>query len=458
MRPVGAALLAMARAKQTAAHFGSEHPLTARAVAEVHDAVTRWLEQHGTLRVLIHEEVFYVEKTLLLEDSVRLDTLLTEMTERGVGLIEVRPGVQPWELGAFLDFLNLPAPQARRIGALAFLRQQHARHIVVRAVRVLADDELAGVRRDPQDVYRAGLRVVDDLYLRAANAMPLLLKRAHHVVNALIDVLGEDPVTLQAQAAFRAYDETSRHHPVHVAVLSLLVGLRAGLERGLLGTLGLSALLHDIGKTRVPREVLLKPDRLSADERAAVARHTVEGAYLLRGLAAQARLAMVVAFEHHANFDLSGYPAIGAKRAQNPLARVVQVAEFYDAATHAARGLRRPMLASDAVRFILARAGELFDPVVAQVFARVVGFYPVGSLVALDSGELAVVVRPPARRPDRPVVRVVRERTGRPASPRVVDLEAEPERTIVGVQDPDLTPDEVEPAVYRALQAGIGLY
>ncbi len=456
MRPVGAILLALARAKQTAAHFGSEHPLAERAVAELHEAVTRWIDQRDLLRVLVYEEVFYVEKTLLLEDSVRLDALLTEMTERGVGLIEVRPGVEPWELGLFLEFLNLPVSQARRVGAMAFLREQHVRHLVVRAVRVLADDELTGVRRDPHDVYRAGLRVVDDLFLRAANAMPLLLKRAHQVVGALIDVLREDPVTLQAHAALRAYDETSRHHPVNVAVLSLQVGLRAGLAHDLLVTLGLAALLHDIGKARVPREVLLKPDRLTPDERAAVARHTVEGAYLLRDLTAQARLAMVVAFEHHANVDLSGYPTLEAKRAQHPLARVVQVAEFYDAATHAARGLRRPMLPSDAVRVILARAGEVFDPAVAQVFARVVGFYPVGSLVELDTGELAFVVRPPARRPDRPVVRVVQAPDGQPTTPRLLDLDAVPERTIVRARDPDLVPVDVAPAVYLRSQTGIG--
>jgi len=448
VRPVGAVLLALARARQTSAHFGSQHPLTTRAIADAHEAVVRLVEQRGTLRVLIWEEVFYVEKMLLLEDSVRLDALLTDMTDRGVGLIEVRPGVQPWELGLFVDFLTLPLPEARRVGPLAFLRQQRVRHLIVRPVRVLADDELAGVRRDPLDVYRAALRVVDDLFLRATNAMPLVLKRAHHVVATLIDVLRDDPVTLQAHAACRAYDETSRHHPVNVAVVALLVGLRAGLDRDRLVTLGLAALLHDIGKARVPREVLLKPDRLTADERAVVARHTVEGAYLLRELTGQARLAMVVAFEHHAHFDRSGYPPLVAKTAPNPLARVVEVAEFYDAATHAARGLRRPMLPSDAVRMVLARAGQIFDPVVAEVFARVVGFYPVGSVVALDGGDVAVVVRPPARRPDRPAVKVVQARGAPVVPPHTIDLEAAPERTVVGVLDPDQVAADIASAVY----------
>jgi HD-GYP domain-containing protein (c-di-GMP phosphodiesterase class II) len=208
------------------------------------------------------------------------------------------------------------------------------------------------------------------------------------------------------------------------------------LDRPELTAIGLAALLHDIGKVRIPHEILTKPDRLTDEELALVRRHPHYGAHLLRNLAGPSRLALVVAFEHHANFNLSGYPRISMKPAPHPLSRIVQVAEFYDAATHTRRAGHRPMLPAEATAFIASRAGELFDPDVAQVFIRAVGRYPVGSIVELDSGEVGVVLRVSERDPFRPVVRIVRGRSTDDAPPPTVHLDEAAGLRIVRPLDP----------------------
>ncbi len=373
----GDILRGLSRARQSIALYGAEHPVAVRTIGEVHAIIEEFLDGRPVLRLFIHEDTFYVGKNVLLEESLRLSPLLADLREREIGTIELQAGLEPWELGCLVEVINLRAEDLRRHGgAAAQLAQKGVRHIVVGAARPLSPEEQAEVKVDVRDVYRAGLRVVDDLYFQASRDLPLDLKKARRAVTSFIDLLTEDKAALLGIAVLKNYDEETYHHCVNVSILSLIMGLRIQLERPVLITLGLAALLHDIGKVRIPQEILLKPGALTVEEREVVQRHTLYGAHLLRNLPGLTRLAMVVAFEHHANFDLSGYPQISAKEIPSLLARIVQQAEFYDAATSSRRGNRRSMLPSEAMQFILNGAGTTFDPMLARVFVEVMGLYP----------------------------------------------------------------------------------
>jgi HD-GYP domain-containing protein (c-di-GMP phosphodiesterase class II) len=204
----------------------------------------------------------------------------------------------------------------------------------------------------------------------------------------------------------------------------------------LTSTLGLAALLHDIGKVRVPLEILTKPGKLTADEHEIMRRHPVYGAHLLRNLAGQNKLAMVVAFEHHANYDLSGYPQITTKNHPHLLARIVQVADAFDAATTSRRAYRKPATPEYAMSMVLGGAGTVFDPVVPAVLVRVLGVYPVGTVVELNTGDLGVVRRPGARDVTRPTVGVVRTGDGESDAPYEINLEDDGAPCIVRSRDP----------------------
>lgn len=443
-RRPGDAVTGLARARRTASLYGAEHPVAARTIDETHRAIEELLANRPSLRVFIHDDTFYVGRTVLLEESLRLGSFLAELAERQAGTIEFQTGVEAWELRQLVEVLNLRPPDLQRQGGVAaVLRQREVRHIAVSSARPLPAEEQWQFRVDPRDVYRAGLRVVDDLYYQASRDLPLDLKKAEMIVSSLIDVMTEDRTALIGIAALKLYDEETAHHSVNVAVLSLLTGLHLRLERPLLNALGLAALLHDIGKVRIPSEVLTKRDPPTEEDRALIRRHTLYGAHLLRNLPGLALLAMVVAFEHHANFNLSGYPRITTKTVPHLLTRIVQLADFYDAATASARLDRRPMLPFEAAGCILERAGTTFDPALARVFVQVLGRYPAGSLVELSSGEVAVVVRPGGGDAERPAIKIVADREGRPLAPRTVRLEETPTLQITRVLDPSETSIDV---------------
>jgi putative nucleotidyltransferase with HDIG domain len=431
----GEILSAIARARRTAALFGTGHPVVLETMGEAHTLIARLIASRSSLRFSIHEDAFFVENTVLLEESLQLYPLLTEMRAREIGTIELVAGLEVSELGSLVQILNeSPADLRAQGGAQRALEKLSVRHITVGAVGP-ARDEL-DLKVDPGEAYRAGLQVVDELGFQASRDVPLDLRKARLVLNSLMDIIAQDRVALLGVSTIKNYDEDTAHHCVNVSILSLLVGARFELSRVATTTLGLAALLHDIGKVRVPREIVTKAGKLTGEEMAAMQRHSLYGAHILRNLPGLARLAMVVAFEHHANYDLSGYPTVSTKPVPHLLTRIVQVADFFDAATSARRVYRRAMLPTEAMRFILDRAGKMFDPVIAKIFVQQLGLYPVGSVVELNTGELGIVSGPGDREVSRPVVRVLRGRGGEAIAPYLIPLEEERDRRITRALDP----------------------
>jgi putative nucleotidyltransferase with HDIG domain len=208
------------------------------------------------------------------------------------------------------------------------------------------------------------------------------------------------------------YDNYTFTHMVNVSLLVMGQARGLGIDGGLLREFGLAALMHDIGKVRTPLEILNKPDKLTDQEFTIMKRHTVEGAEILRKTPDIPALAPVVAFEHHLRMDGSGYPD-GVKRASlNVGTMLCSIADVYDAM----RSQRKyqQAFASDRILEVLRRNdGTQFDQHLVRRFSQLVGIYPVGNLVRLDTGEVAVVMKVYAPDPQRPQVRVVFTKEGK---------------------------------------------
>jgi len=436
LRP-GAVLRGLSRVWRTTALYGRDHPVVERQVNDLLQILARLFADRPSLMIFVHEETFFVDNTMLLEESVQLSPLLIRLKKRNILSMTISIGLEPRELRSMVALLSMPEDEVqRRGGALAYLAQHDVRHIVVGSGQPTQVLPRAGFQADPRDAYRAGLRVIDELYFQASKDSALHLHKARIVVNSLIDIFAEHKIGLMGAATIKSYDQDTSHHSVNLCILSLFMASRLQLDRTLTSTLGLAALLHDIGKVRVPLEILNKAGKLTDEEWRIMQRHTVYGAQLLHHLAGHPRLAMVVAFEHHANYDLSGYPSITTKERPHLLARIVQIIDSYDAATSARRIYRRPMAPDEIMRFILKGAGTIYDPVLAKAFVHELGVYPVGTLVVLDDGTLAVVRRPGERDAARPVAGVIDPREKTPSILYELNLEERHERHIVRSVDP----------------------
>src|SRR5262249_24816287 len=184
-----------------------------------------------------------------------------------------------------------------------------------------------------------------------------------------------------------------------------------GIDGPLLREFGLAALMHDIGKVRTPLDVLNKPEKLSDTEFAIMKRHTIEGGEILRQTPDIPALAPVVAFEHHLRIDGSGYPDGIRRKSLNVGTMLCSIADVYDAM----RSQRRYQKAfpTDRILEVLRRNdGMQFDQHLVRRFVQLIGIYPAGTLVRVNTGETAVVLKVHAGDPHRPQVRMLTSREG----------------------------------------------
>lgn len=245
---------------------------------------------------------------------------------------------------------------------------------------------------------------------------------AQNMVDGLAQAVLQNRPALLALTALKDYDNYTFTHMVNVSILTMGQARGLGIEGPLLREFGLAALMHDIGKVKTPPEILNKPDKLTDEEFTIMKRHVVDGAEILRSTTDIPPLAPVVAFEHHLRIDGTGYPAGVSRPTLNLATMLCGIADVYDAM----RSQRKYQQAfpSERILAVLQRNdGSQFDQHLVRRFVQLLGIYPVGNLVKLDSGEIAVVLQVHAPDPYRPKVKIVMTPDGKRVElPRDVNL------------------------------------
>lgn len=231
-------------------------------------------------------------------------------------------------------------------------------------------------------------------------------------VKAIIDEIVQNPNVLASLSDVRSYDGYTFSHSVNVCVISVMLGVKKGYNEKQLYELGLGAILHDIGKTQVPEDILTKPGRLTDEEMAIMQQHTTFGWQILRQNPDVPLSSAHVAYQHHERPQGLGYPRGLTSDRILPYAKIVSVADAYDAMT-SERAYQRGMLPHEALRIIHRLKGVQFEPDIVDLLDLCVAQYPVGCMVRLNSREIGIVVDINQQEPARPIIRVLYDRWGK---------------------------------------------
>lgn len=214
------------------------------------------------------------------------------------------------------------------------------------------------------------------------------------------------------------YENLTYCHSVNVATLSLLLARQVGFDEPTTAAIGEAALLHDIGKTRIPLEVIRKPGALDRRERALMESHTTFGAEILVEVEGLRPLTPTVALEHHRGVKGDGYPSLG-EHVPHLMSQLVAVADIYEAVT-GARTYQAPGLPEQACLVLARLAGGKLNPALVKAFVAAVTFFPVGSVVRTSRDETGVVIASNRAEPLHPIIALVAEDLGR--VPGAIDL------------------------------------
>ena len=413
----GQVIRALAAAHQSAGLYPVGHPERLDHARSVVSAGAALIAGAGGQEptVFVARGGFYLGTVLLPRESLALGRFAQALEAAGVESITFTSGLRVEDVDALAEVTRDRAPLRPELGGLR-----------VNLVRPVVRDEEPWEQRmgELRRAYAAGVTALRQASSRALAGEPLDLAATQGVVEQLYDQVSEDPGYGLLLSAVKSYDEYTYFHMVNVCLLSVALGQAIGLRRDQVLVLGLGGLLHDIGKVFVPAEILAGTGRLDEEQWRLIQRHPVDGAGML--LATGAGLvhpASAVLLEHHAAYDRSGYPELHDHRPSVP-SRLVAVADCFDAVT-SKRSYRQPLGRHDALQLLASSAGTGLDPHAVAAFQGLLGRFPVGSLVELSSGELAVVVRQQAQLPEHPVVLLLFDATGSPVEVEERDLAAE---------------------------------
>lgn len=250
---------------------------------------------------------------------------------------------------------------------------------------------------------------------------------ARAVVGELVESVAANLSAALWLTNLKRKDEYTSIHSLNVCVLSVAFACHLRLPRERIETIGLGALLHDVGKMRTPQALLNKPGRLSSEEFEVLRRHPVDGFEIVSAAGGVPRQALEIIRHHHERLDGRGYPdgLRGEEIGRHVL--ITAIADIYDAVT-SDRAYHRAISPHDGLKVLYRMADGGLGKELVEEFIRCIGIYPVGSVVRLGSGVLAQVVSSRAEERLRPVVSLLRDAGGEPILPRrVVDLAAQPD-------------------------------
>ena len=390
--------------------YPAGHPAIEQKLSELDDAVQRHIRIATALRIDVIHGSAHLDGVPFRQDSEAQSQILKELTDLGIDSIHFAPGVTRAELLALSEFLwqLKEAPSGEPIDVQLAARQ--IRHISLGHLvpldtrwKTVHWPDAPGGTLDPS--YELSLALTERTFDDVMTGKGIDLTTIRDIVHLLIQKVAASNAALGQILAVKLYENLTYCHSVNVATLSLLIGRQIGFDQAATAALAEAALLHDIGKTRIPLEILKKPSALDKRERRMMEAHTTYGAEILVEVDGLRPLTPTVALEHHRGIDGAGYPELEGA-VPHLLSQVVAVADIYEAMT-GARSYQEPAMPEQACLVLARLAGTKLNTALVKAFVNAISFFPLGSVVRTDRDEIGVVIRTTSGEPLHPVIALI---------------------------------------------------
>jgi putative nucleotidyltransferase with HDIG domain len=382
-----------------------------------HQAVRQPLEEltflfseilHGKTEIYLGvvEGVFFLEEHIFVAPNAGVAELANRLIRKGIEAITITRGVNFDELFHFVSLLARKDSNIENLPEI--LKEQGIANIKmgIEALETGGDGDSASLH-----AYTDALHAVSGVMKEIENGRIPSSKKINTVVNSMVSMAMKDHTTLIGLSLIKDYDNYTYNHSVNVGILALSLGAYLGMDREMLKDVNTAGLLHDIGKTRIDKKLLNKPGKLSAGEYEIMKKHSETGAEMVGKMEGMNQQIIDAVLGHHIKFNRQGYPEWARARLFGIMTHIVAVADCYDAVT-TLRAYSAPVSPKVALDFIQGLCGTVLDTGLVKRFAEMMGKYPVGTLVRLDTNEIAVVTKPNPADADFPDVKVVIDPNG----------------------------------------------
>jgi HD-GYP domain-containing protein (c-di-GMP phosphodiesterase class II) len=407
-----------------------------RLTHECVQAINGIIRSQGNFFLKIVRDNFFFNNTRIIVKADKypiFKAFWQEMRKRWIGEVEFLEEVKGEHLKDFV-YLLLGLEENNESNYLYVKKQLEYRNvqsIEVGKLESFKDEEIyvdsEDQKKRSKEVYFKSISLVKEVVENINQQKALNIRKAKRLMQNAVNAILQDDSTLLSLANIKNYDEYTFNHSVNVAIYAIALGQRIGIPKKHLSHLGMAGLFHDMGKTRIPKEILNKTGKLSPEEWSVIRTHPVAGTELIMRMKEWGELSTRMiegAFEHHLRYDLTGYPRLTRKRKISLFGRIITVADFYDALVRPRVYNRFPYVSEKILGIMLERSGKDFDPAIVKVFINMIGIFPLGTLVLLNTNEMGIVtqIQEDTELIDRPKVCLLYYGDGEYRKGKVVDL------------------------------------
>ncbi len=419
--------------------YDSKNVALSQFINEFLETINTLIKGSGVLSLKIIRDDFFLNDQRLrysVEGFTSFKYLSTQWKKRLIGEVIFKTLVDEEMLRHFIDgFINLEEGREENANLLKkHLESHQVTSIDVNPLETTDEEEDESFTLQKEDHREVGKKIffetigtIKEVITNIKGNQNTDVRKLKRLAQKAIHLVIEDESILLGMTMIKNYDEYTFNHSVNVSIYSLAIGKRLGFSKKILTELGITALLHDIGKSKIPREILNKPATLNGEEWEMMKKHPLMGVEIVLNLKQLGEInpRMVVGvFDHHLMNDLSGYPRLFLKKEVSLFGRIIQIADAYDAMTTPRVYKKIPYTPEQTLAVMLREKTVHFDPLLLKIFIGLVGVYPIGSLVLLNTHEIGIVYKSnhDPKWLDRPVILLVDRDQKGDVTKEVVDL------------------------------------
>jgi putative nucleotidyltransferase with HDIG domain len=416
------ALLNLSSAIQTGKIYSLDHPSFKEFIQRAYQSLLEVLSQKKELIIGIVEDELAWEGEIFFSLSQKLTALVLYLQEKGIERTVFFPDLQEEELNRFVAFL---IDKHKKGGAevhdyLSALGIKNIRAGKIRALTPQSEgtETSTTLRKKRKKTTVQNVSQIIETVLNEEAVDYLELK--FNVLNYMEDYMGRRQELVDL-VSIKKKDLNTFLHMLNVSIIGMYVSSRMGYSQEDVLDIGIAGLFHDIGKIAISRRILKKPTKLTEEEFYKMKHHTTQGAEILvRYKDAIGALPAVVAFEHHLRYDQKGYPRMAYSRTPHTASLIVSMCDVYDALAQR-RTYKKDFSPKKIYNIMMEGNGTSFHPQLLDDFFRILGVWPVGTIISLSNRRIAVVKKVNSKDIFRPVVEVLHPKSKR----EIIDLAAE---------------------------------
>jgi putative nucleotidyltransferase with HDIG domain len=398
------------------AFYPTSHPAIRQPLLDLDKVLAAALGRTPSVSLGIIDGILFFEDHLFVAPSAAIADLINRMTEKSIGRMVFSAGLTFDELQRFVRLFSV------KTTALDKLKSLMLEEGITRIQLLRLGEESFNPHPDEDDIeieaegdhlatYGRALdairNICRDIELgRLPSSAPVI-----RVVDQMVSITMQEHSTLLGLTMIKDYDNYTFNHCVNVGVLAMALGASLGLDAMMVKDLGIAGHLHDIGKIMISKEILNKRGNLSSTEFDEMKRHSELGSKIVREMNGLSPQIAQIVLGHHLHFNRSGYPDWARKLPFNQMIDIIAIADTYDAIT-TLRVYQHPCNPRVALNEMQKLVGTFLDGSLMASFVDMMGKYPVGTLVRLDTNEVAVVYRPNPLDEETPIIRVLFETDG----------------------------------------------